>query len=229
MIEKFGVSPHWNFRDKEVAENFDEHVKSQLPWYDMALDMLAHLITSYAKEHAVIYDFGASTGNLENKIDELIEKRMLHFKPVDYSEEMKKKYKGRTPLIVEDFRDINIESFDVAVCNLSLMFLHPIDRNRFLKKLSESMRDRFSTIIVVDKFISYNNSYLEQVMYKFTMKNKMKSTSADEILKKELSLSGVQFPIHISELEELFFCNQVFQVGNFRGYVLTDKYSIKYF
>ncbi|WP_267079411.1 hypothetical protein [Limnobaculum xujianqingii] len=34
----------WTFKSTEIAERFDNHVREQLPWYQMATEMTAHLI-----------------------------------------------------------------------------------------------------------------------------------------------------------------------------------------
>ena len=32
----------WTFESKEVAKNFDKHVREQLPWYDMLTDAVVY-------------------------------------------------------------------------------------------------------------------------------------------------------------------------------------------
>ena len=34
--DRMVVPENWTFESKEVADHFDEHVREQLPWYDLA-------------------------------------------------------------------------------------------------------------------------------------------------------------------------------------------------
>lgn len=215
----------WSFKNKSVAENFQNHVREQLPWYDLINEIIVHIVTGYARQGCKIYDIGCSTGNLELLLADVIEQRDIDFIPVDDSKEMLEKYQGKADPLHEDIREMNIWPFDIAVCNLSLMFLSKMERKWFLEKLKANM-NLGAIIIVVDKFMDEPDPYLSQVLYKLALRFKMKTTEPIEILQKELSLNGVQYPMLEREFVR-FISKQVFQVGNFKGFVLFSDVTVQ--
>ena len=54
----------WSFDADGIADAFDDHVREQLPWYDLATDALIHIARHYIPEGGIVYDIGASTGNM---------------------------------------------------------------------------------------------------------------------------------------------------------------------
>lgn len=40
----------WNFDDQQVAENFDSHVRGQLPWYDLVSRAVGLIGSHYITE-----------------------------------------------------------------------------------------------------------------------------------------------------------------------------------
>jgi tRNA (cmo5U34)-methyltransferase len=40
----------WSFESREVANKFDEHVREQLPWYDMITDAVVYITRNYLTE-----------------------------------------------------------------------------------------------------------------------------------------------------------------------------------
>ena len=67
------IPEHWTFKSEGVAENFDEHVRESLPWYDLATKTLAHVVRHYITEGGIVYDIGCSTGNVGDAIKETID------------------------------------------------------------------------------------------------------------------------------------------------------------
>ena len=52
----------WTFQG--FAPEFDAHVREQLPWYGMATESVALIARHYIPRRGLIYDLGASTGNV---------------------------------------------------------------------------------------------------------------------------------------------------------------------
>ena len=48
----------WTFQNKEVADKFDYHVREQLPWYEIATGLVAHIVRHYLPENGLMYDIG---------------------------------------------------------------------------------------------------------------------------------------------------------------------------
>lgn len=210
----------WTFKTSSVADQFDRHVREQLPWYDLATGLTAHVVRHYLPENGLVYDIGASTGNIEKSLDSILEKRNARFIPIDNSEAMAKKYTGKSKLIVTDAVYYEYEHFDVAILFLVLQFMGIADRKKLLQYLIAKVKPG-GAIIIFDKIL-VDGGYFATVMRRATMAGKLSSgTPADEIVAKELSISGVQRPLPERYLD---FCNlgakEIFRFGEFAGYLI---------
>lgn len=210
----------WTFKTSSVADQFDRHVREQLPWYELATGLTAHVVRHYLPENGLIYDIGASTGNIEKSLDSILEKRNARFIPIDNSEAMAKKYIGKSKLIVTDAVDYEYEHFDVAILFLVLQFMSIADRKKLLQYLIAKVKPG-GAIIIFDKIL-VEGGYFATVMRRATMAGKLSSgTPAEEIVAKELSIGGVQRP-----LPERYFdfstlgAREIFRFGEFAGYLI---------
>jgi tRNA (cmo5U34)-methyltransferase len=220
------IPKEWTFKSKEVADNFNNHVREQLPWYDLATGLVAHIVKNYVPNNGIIYDIGASTGNIEISIQEIINNRKIEFYAIDDSDEMKKNYQGQAKLIIQDGCDVEYKYFDCAILFLTLQFIDITKREVLINNLIKKCK-KGGCIIVFDK-ITIDSGYISNVLRRATIMAKYASgVSPDEIIKKELSISGVQRP-----LESNFFnffstakATEIFRFGEFAGYVIEKKYN----
>ena len=216
------IPKDWTFKNKAVADEFDYHVREQLPWYDLATGLVAHLVRHYLPENGLLYDIGCSTGNLEMALGNLPLKRNARFIPIDNSEEMVDLYRGRYNVTIGNAQDIEYEPFDVAVCFLCLMFLSVDARKTLCAKLRDNVK-KGGCIIVVDK-TEMASGYLSTVLHRATIAGKVASGApADEIVAKELSLAGIQRPLPPTFIERNFFYTplEIFRFGEFAGWIYT--------
>lgn len=58
-------SRDWTFESEHLARTFGEHVREQLPWYDLVSQAVAFIARNYVPVGGLVYDIGASTDNLE--------------------------------------------------------------------------------------------------------------------------------------------------------------------
>ena len=65
----------WTFESTEIAKKFDNHVREQLPWYDMITEAVIYIARNYLTEGNTIVDIGASTGNISKKLLPLAKER----------------------------------------------------------------------------------------------------------------------------------------------------------
>ena len=214
------IPTDWTFKDKSVADGFDYHVRQQLPWYELATGLIAHCVRHYVPENGLVYDIGCSTGNLETAISDIIEKRNIDFIPIDNSEEMAELYQGSSNIVIANAEDYEFERFDVAVCFLVLMFLSVENREKLLKKLRQNIKAG-GCLIIVDKTIT-DSGYLSTVLHRATIAGKVASgAQSDEVIAKELSLSGVQRPLSKQFIQyNMTGANEIFRFGEFAGWVL---------
>lgn len=212
------IPKEWTFNNKDVASSFDNHVREQLPWYDLCTKTVVHLVRNYLPEGGTLYDIGASTGNIGSSINTIIEQRNAAFFALESSKEMIEQYRGPDTLIHAHAADYDYKPFDVAICFLVLMFLTCEDRKRLLSKLRATAKPG-AAIIIFDK-TEFTGGYLGTIMQRLTLSAKLESgASSEQIIQKELSLSGVQRPICLEK--EIPNAIEIFRFGEFGGWVIT--------
>lgn len=216
------IPEKWTFDNEEVAGNFDNHVREQLPWYDIVSRAIAQIGNHYIPENGVVYDIGASTGNIENVLSDILKSRNVVFIPIEKSHEMAGKYLGQYPVLIKDATQVDFMKFDFAVCFLSMMFIPPHKRVALVDKLMYNLRDGGS-IVVVEKTTPVDG-YISTVLSRLTLKEKLlQGVEPKDIITKELSLSGVQRPIDPNKLFSNYKYTEFFRFGEFAGYVLENK------
>ena len=218
MKSYFEVPKHWTFRSRTVAKHFDQHVRESLPWYDLATNAVAHFGRHYIPRNGVVYDIGASTGNIGLAMKETLIQRQARFFAIEESREMADRYEGPPQLVVADAVSFDYKPFDFAVCFLVLMFL-PVDtRASFLRRLQGSTKAG-GALVVVDK-VQMPAGYVGTAFSRLTLQQKLAvGAKPDDILRKELSLAGYQRPLDPLMLPKA--ARTFFQVGEFVGWILA--------
>jgi tRNA (cmo5U34)-methyltransferase len=202
-----------------IANEFDSHIYEQLPWYPMMKELVIYIIRSYTNRNGLIYDIGCSTGNIARGLENIITNRNVKLTGIDIEKEMLDLY----PLFADkhcgDCMSYDYKPYDVALLFLICQFLDSNERAQYLSKLYE-LKKKTGIIIIVDKFINdKGNMYFSTIMNRFAMLLKLnQKLEAKDILNKELSLSGVQVPLHYEELPGTPV--EFFRLGDFRGYIL---------
>ena len=210
----------WTFKDSNVADGFEAHVREQLPWYGMATDAVTHIVRHYLPQGGVMYDIGASTGNIGRSVASILKDRRASLFAIEESNEMATKYNGPGTLIQDSAQKIAFERFDVATLFLVLMFIPVTERADLISKLKKQLKPG-GVIIIFDKIIA-PSGYFGTVLRRLTMDWKLKNgASPKDIIAKELSLSGVQRPISPTILGSDAVC--FFTFGEFAGYVIEGK------
>jgi tRNA (cmo5U34)-methyltransferase len=209
------VLTDWTFKSNYVAQGFDQHVREQLPWYDLMAGATAHIARHYLPEGGTVLDIGGSTGNLGTLLQPALEARKARYVAIDNAEEMAAAYRGPGSLVVDDVRTMDIPEHDVCVLFLVLMFIEPRLRVGVLQKIAAQTRGG-GIVIIVDKLAGIGG-YLGTVLSRLTLAGKKASgVSGDEIIAKELSLAGIQRPMQFTDLHDY---TEVFRFGEFFGCV----------
>lgn len=214
---RFVAPSEWTFKTPSIAKAFDSHVREQLPWYEIATGAVVHVVRCFLPDGGVILDVGASTGNIGRALAPLITARNASFFAIDNSLEMADVYDAPGKLAVADARDFDFFSVrsDVIVCFLSLMFIPPKNRDMVMQRMKNSLAPG-GAIVVVDK-IAPRAGYAATVNYRLTLAAKHEAgATAEEIIRKELSISGIQRPMSEAELEGF---SEFFRFGDFAGLV----------
>ena len=215
------IPQDWTFKNASVAQNFDQHVREQLPWYDMATGLIAHFGRHYLPENGRMYDLGASTGNITKSLANEIGKRGVEAVSIDYSKEMQALWDGVGVFHVADVREFDYQPYDFAVCFLLLMFLPPADQARTYRRLLDNLRPG-GALLIFDKTCEFDG-YLSTVVHRLALAGKVATgVDSDEIIKKELSLAGAQRPfIPRDVFQSTSNVREVFRFGEFAGWVVT--------
>lgn len=209
------IPDNWTFKNADIAESFDSHVREQLPWYNIATSMTAHFVRNYLPENGVFIDLGCSTGNISKACKETLITRKAEILNIDNSSEMIQRFTGIGKIINSNIEDFEIPEFDVCVMFLSMMFVPVRCRPDVISNLMKKCR-KGGVIIIIDK-VEPLGGYSGQVMNRLNLTNKLHSgCKPSDILDKELSLSGVQRPIN-TDLVNSFM--KWFQVGEFCGWL----------
>lgn len=210
----------WTFKNEDVARQFERHVREQLPWYDVATAAVAQIARHYIGSNGLVYDIGASTGNIGRAIAPTLDERGAKLIAIEESAEMAARYAGPGELVIARAEDVEYEPFDLAVSFLGMIFLRPDDARDLLRRLYA--RVRYGGAIVIVERMLPEHAYFGIVSSRLTLAAKRNAgVPADEIIAKELSLGGVQRPLDRRILEP-FGAIEWFRFGDFAGYVIEN-------
>jgi len=208
----------WTFESEEVAEAFDQHVREQLPWYDLATGIVSHVVRHYLPQRGTMYDIGAATGNIGRAVKPILEARDAGLYEIECSSDMVAKVGTYTGTLIEkDAEAVNYEPFDVATLFLVLMFIGMGDRRILMKRLYAKMKPG-GAMLVFDKCVPHSG-YPATILSRLALAGKMASSvTPEDIIAKELSLSGIQRPISPEELPARPV--EIFRFGDFAGWIV---------
>jgi tRNA (cmo5U34)-methyltransferase len=206
----------FTFSGDMTGENFTSHVNEQLPFYQLATDATAMIVRNYLPKNGLVYDIGASTGNISKAIEPFAKSRNATIISIEESEAMAKTWKGYGQLYATEANTFDYKKYDVAVCFLVLMFMSLEQRKQLITTLKERL-NAGGAIIIIDKLL-VDGGYFGTVMRRLTFDWKLKNgATPEQIINKELSLSGVQRPMIIDELPN---AKEFFRFGEFVGWVI---------
>jgi tRNA (cmo5U34)-methyltransferase len=212
------IPREWTFENTDVASGFDRHVREQLPWYDLVTGAVAHIARHYIPKNGLVYDIGASTGNIGQAIEETIIERKAKLVGIESSAEMCALYKAPGELVQIDALDYRYQPYDLAICYLVLMFLPIGKRQEFIDYLKSLIKPG-GALLIVDK-CEAASGYEATVFWRLTLAGKIAAgVDAKSVIEKELSLSGVQRPLDPAMLGAEAV--QWFRFGDFAGWIVT--------
>ena len=213
------IPREWSFENTDVASGFDRHVREQLPWYDLVTGAVAHIARHYIPKGGLVYDIGASTGNIGCSISETIRERKATLIGIESSAEMCALYKAPGELVQIDALDYRFQPYDLAICYLVLMFVPIGKRQEFIDYLKSLIKPG-GALLIVDK-CEAATGYEATVFWRLTLAGKIAAgVDAKSVIAKELSLSGVQRPLDPAMLGADAI--QWFRFGDFAGWIVTN-------
>ena len=217
MTSSLVIPDNWTFRSPDVAQHFNQHVREQLPWYDLATLAVAHFGRHYIPTGGIVYDIGASTGNVGLALQETLNQRKASFTAIEESQDMAARYQGPERLVVADAVTYGYEPFDFGVAFLVFMFLPVGQRVGYLQRLI-SLTKPGGALIIVDK-VQMPPGYVGTAFSRLTLQQKLAVGAQPEaILRKELSLAGYQRPLDPRMFPRT--AKTFFQMGEFVGWII---------
>jgi tRNA (cmo5U34)-methyltransferase len=218
----FAIPSNWTFRDDAVAAGFERHVREQLPWYEIATGAVAHVARHYIPENGLVYDLGASTGNIGRALAPTLAARNAELVAVEASQQMAANYDGPGSVLVERIETLIFQPFDVAIAFLTLMFVPIAERSGLIARLGGMMREG-GAIIIVDKCAAAAG-YAGTVLWRLALAGKMAAgVDPAEIVAKELSLMGVQRPFDPAMLDLAGRSIEFLRFGEFAGWLVVER------
>jgi tRNA (cmo5U34)-methyltransferase len=200
--------------NKEVADVFDDMLIRSVPFYMELQFVIAEIARKYYVPNTKIYDLGCSTGTTIKTIDELFGNKIgAHYVGLDASRHMLDKCKEklaekleRCVLVEQDLNELRrYEGFkdcSVALLVLTLQFVQPLNREKVLKKIFDSMNQN-SALIVVEKVI-YSDTTINQLFIEFYYEfKKRQGYSESEIYAKRESLENILVPLTEKENQQM--------------------------
>ena len=214
----------WTFDSKEIAETFDDHVREQLPWYELVTEAVTYITRNYLPHRGVVVDIGASTGNMVHKIAPLVSERLGEIIAIEKSafmcDVLRNKYAKKNDWIHVKEMDITktiMPKGDVYIMFLTMMFI-PVEHRKALINSMRANCKRGGVIVVVDKVCDHQG-YFSTVLKRLTMHFKLQQgAKPEDVLTKEMSLAGIQIPIDPAILGDE--AKQFFRMGEFAGWVI---------
>ena len=216
--QPMAVPEHWTFKNREVADRFDEHVREQLPWYDMVTRAVAHYVEHYLPEGGLMYDIGASNGNIGRACADIIERRKAQLFGIEPSKEMCETYAGPGQVVNMAAEQVDYQEHHVSVMMLTMMFIAPSLRIPVLQRIASKLQPG-GALIVVDRTQSLGGEF-GTATWRLTLNEKVRAGARlEDVMRKELSLAGVQRPIPY-ELMPRAGAKEFFRFGDFAGWVI---------
>lgn len=202
----------WQF-DKAVVDEFDHHVRDNVPHYEIFQETVAHLSDWLAPHGANVVDLGAATGETIKAIGVRHPDRAYHFTAYDIEQEMlnaaqAKHREGRwwhdhrfTYVALDLTRGPLIhENADLTLALFTLQFLAPHQRAGVLRTALQLARPG-GALIVAEK-VNQPSAFWQEIANEATWDYKREQgVSADAIRDKARALRGVLIPLDACDVE----------------------------
>lgn len=228
----------WRF-DHEVAQDFDQHVRRSVPFYDQVQEMVVEMSEWFVRDNMAVYDLGTSTGETIAQLQRKhTGKKDLRFVGVDNSLPMLEKARtkctsGNVQLLHQNLVSLSeLPDAGLVTAIYSLQFLPLSERRRVLERVHRDLQEG-GAVIIVEK-VRGETSLFEDMWLElyWDMKNRS-GLNAEQVLAKARSLRGVLVPLTVSEniqlLREAGFSSvDVFlKWYNFAGFVAVKMEQSK--
>ncbi|MBF0112789.1 MAG: carboxy-S-adenosyl-L-methionine synthase CmoA [Desulfamplus sp.] len=212
--------------NEEVTSVFDDMIKRSVPLYMESLKRQCQFIFKFYKTGTTIYDLGCSHGNLGVMVANEFKAQDYCMVAVDSSSSMVAKYGSRIDEIKRDnpsiasnlnrsitlitslAEDVPILNASVVVVNLTMQFINPLKRDRFIQGIYDGLID--GGILLLSEKISHKNQMIAEVEQDFYKSFKLENGYSElEISRKREALENIliseTIESHINRLNRVGF------------------------
>ena len=174
--------------DEKIATVFDDMLDRSVPFYKEVISLICEIVIRYMRKQATVVDLGCSTANTLLAIHKRCE---FDARYVGYDnskamlEQARRKidaYGANIDLVFADILEVEFPKADVVIANYMLQFIRPLQREDFIVKVCNSLKDSgvfiFSEKIIYEDIPSLNKidyshiSVFEKLIYFITSANK---------------------------------------------------------
>ena len=223
---------------EEVAEVFDDMLIRSVPLYLEQQMIIAELARRFYIPGSAIYDLGCSTGTTLIHLGRGLRKQQPRLVGYDNSRPMLEKARhrireqGLDGLIELRYGDLNepfsLEGASVVTLCWTLQFIRPLDRERLIRRLCESLVSG-GVLIVTEKVLTGSPATNQLFIDRYYEFKKRNGYSNEEIARKREALENVLVPFRIDENVLLFrragfqIVETFFQWYNFAGFLCVKR------
>ena len=194
--------------DEEVASVFDDMLNRSVPFYKEMQRLSINFACKFLEENDKVYDLGCSTASTLIELSKHCDKK-LELIGIDNSQAMlnraSKKAKAfgvDIELINSDLHDVDYTNAKLILSNYTLQFIRPLQREKLVKKVFDSLKDE-GIFIFSEKVISSNSKLNKQSIDEYYEFKKTQGYSEFEISQKREALENVLIPYSYEENQKM--------------------------
>lgn len=236
MIDKVfnkSITKQFEF-DEEVASVFDDMLGRSVPFYKEMQKLSINFACNYLEKDDKVYDLGCSTGSTLIELSKHC-KNNLKLYGIDNSSAMlnragkkAKAFGVEIEFINADLHDFSYEGAKLILSNYTLQFIRPLQREKLVKKIYDSLEHE-GIFIFSEKVISSNSTLNKQSIDEYYDFKKTQGYSEFEISQKREALENVLIPYTEEENKKMILdagfshCETIFKWVNFATFIAIKK------
>ena len=205
-----------------------------VPFYKEMQRLTINFALNYLEDNNTVYDLGCSTASTLIELSKHTTKK-LNLIGIDNSPAMlaraAKKCKAfgvDIKLLNEDLHNIDYPNAKLIISNYTLQFIRPLQREKLVKKIYESL-EKGGVFIFSEKVISSDKVLDKQYIDEYYGFKKTQGYSEYEISQKREALENVLIPYTEEENKKMIFdagfehCETLFKWVNFATFIAIKK------